>query len=274
MILSEPRAGWLRQRCKMNSTDHSLNITCTSPIDQRRDERGFPIGGAELLNWDFKDEALNSTTQQINRQKSARHLEILQFDASEPLAVFYDHKRKRGNLATLTHCDCTDFNRRKNVKPCMHIYRVGIEVGLIEPKYFGWQAQFVLAAKHSREETERLQKLPSDPSRWGGWAAEVHESGIQRNRQYRAYLIRDCEIGAVYETALHEKPCAWRIHGYNLTLDRCDCPDFWKRKLPCKHIYAAALASQLKLPLTQQDYQTARDQGLEMVFQFPKSPQP
>jgi hypothetical protein len=77
--------------------------------------------GPQLVNWDYKDETLNTTTQQINRQKSARHLEILQFDSSEPRAVFYDHKRKRGNMATLTICDCGDFNRQKNVKPCMHI---------------------------------------------------------------------------------------------------------------------------------------------------------
>jgi len=41
-----------------------------------------------LQNWNFYDEELNSTTQQVNRQKSTRHLEILQFDPSVPRAVF------------------------------------------------------------------------------------------------------------------------------------------------------------------------------------------
>ena len=46
-----------------------------------------------LANWNFKDEAANSTTQQINRQKSARNLEVIEFDASEPRAVFFDPKQ-------------------------------------------------------------------------------------------------------------------------------------------------------------------------------------
>jgi len=46
-----------------------------------------------LIDWNFQDEAANSTTPQINRQKSARNLEILQFDPSEPHAVFFDSKR-------------------------------------------------------------------------------------------------------------------------------------------------------------------------------------
>ena len=225
----------------------------------------------ELTSWDFKDEALNSTNQQINRQKSARHLEIFQFDPSEPRAVFYDHKRKRANVATLTHCDCNDFNRQKNVKPCMHIYRVAIEVGLIEPKYFGWQARFVIAARFSREETERLQRIPTDAGNWGGWASEIHESGIQKNRQYRAYSIGKFDI--VLETAAHQTACGWCIHGYKVTLDSCNCIDFLKRKLPCKHIYAAALVSQISLPLTEADFEAARERGLEMVFQFPISNQ-
>jgi hypothetical protein len=226
----------------------------------------------KLANWDYGNEALNSTTQQINRQKSARHLEILQFDPSEPRAVFYDHKRKRANMATLTVCDCNDFNRQtssKIVKPCMHIYRLAIEIGLIEPKYFGWQAQFVIAAKLSREETERLQRLPLDPSQWGGWTSAIHDSGIQRNRQYRAYLIRDTEIEAINETSAHQRPCSWHIHGYKVMLDSCSCLDFLKRKLPCKHIYAAALASGIGLPLREADFDAALQQGLEMVFQFP-----
>src|SRR4029077_15449784 len=41
-----------------------------------------------LQNWNFYDEELNSTTQQVNRQKSTLHLEILQFDPSVPRAVF------------------------------------------------------------------------------------------------------------------------------------------------------------------------------------------
>lgn len=224
-----------------------------------------------LTNWNFQDEAANSTTQQINRQKSARNLEILQFDPSEPRAVFFDPKRNNRQIATLTHCDCNDFNLaglslRKTFKPCMHIYRLAIELGVIEAKYLDHRARFALAGTLSREETDRLQRLAPDPKQWGSWALEIHASGVQRNRQYRAYLIYHDERDAVREIA-----GGWRIHDYTVILDHCECPDFLDRKLPCKHIYAAALASKISLPFTDADYEAARNRGLEIVFEFPTS---
>ncbi|MGD0872853.1 MAG: SWIM zinc finger family protein [Bryobacteraceae bacterium] len=224
-----------------------------------------------LTNWNFQDEGANSTTQQINRQKSARNLEILQFDPSEPRAVFVDPKRNNRQTATLTRCDCNDFNLagsspRKTFKPCMHIYRLAIELGLIEARYLDHRARFALADTLSREETQRLQRLAPDPKQWGCWAPEIHASGVQRNRQYRAYLIYHDEHGAVRETA-----GGWRTHDYSATLDHCECPDFLNRKLPCKHIYAAALASKISVPFTDADYEAARNRGLEIVFEFPTS---
>jgi len=224
-----------------------------------------------LTNWNFQDGTANSTTQQINRQKSARNLEILQFDPSEPRAVFFDPKRNNRQTATLTHCDCNDFNLagsspRKTFKPCMHIYRLAIELGLIEAKYLDHRARFALAGTLSREETQRLQRLAPDPRQWGNWALEIHASGVQRNRQYRAHLIYHDE-----DEAVHETTGGWRIHDYSVTLDHCECPDFLDRKLPCKHIYAAALASRISLAFTDADYEAAKSQGLEIVFEFPAS---
>jgi predicted nucleic acid-binding Zn finger protein len=224
-----------------------------------------------LTNWNFQDEAANATTQQINRQKSARNLEILQFDASEPRAVYFDPKRNTRNTATLTECDCNDFNLagrapRKEFKPCMHIYRLAIELGLIRAKYLDHDARYALASRLSREEMQRLQELSPDASQWGGWAAEVHASGIQRNRQYRAYLIYCDEYDAIRST-----DNGWRIHDYNVLLNHCGCMDFFDRKLQCKHIYAAAIASKIGLPFTHMDYEAAKKQGLGIVFEFPTS---
>jgi hypothetical protein len=106
-----------------------------------------------LTHWDFSDEAANPTTQQINRQKSARNLDILQFDPSEPRAVFFDPKRGNRQTATLGQCDCSDFNLagsspRKTFKPCMHIYRLAIELDLIEPKCLDHRARFALAGPY------------------------------------------------------------------------------------------------------------------------------
>jgi SWIM zinc finger len=219
-----------------------------------------------LINWNFQDEAANSTTPQINRQKSARNLEILQFDPSEPRAVFFDSKRNEKHTATLTQCDCNDFTRLKVPKPCMHIYRLAIELGLIEAKYLDRRARHALVPTLSREETQRLRLLAADPNQWGCWASEIHGFGTQLNRQYRAYSIYYDESGSVSKTA-----DGWLIHGYSATLDYCACKDFFDRNLPCKHIYAAALDSKISLPLTYAGYDAARKQALEIVFEFRSS---
>jgi hypothetical protein len=222
-----------------------------------------------LTNWDFKDETTNSTTQQINRQKSARNLEIVQFDPSEPRAVFFDPKRGTKNTATLSECGCNDFNfagtsPRKEFKPCMHIYRLAIELGLIEAKYLDHDARFALVGVRSRLETERLQRLLLDSTQWGDWSSEIHASGIQRNRQYRAYLIIFAE-----QNSIRQSQTGWMVHDYNVRLNQCDCMDFCERRLPCKHIYAAALAAGISLPLSQSECESAREKGFEIVFEFP-----
>ncbi len=212
-----------------------------------------------LANWDFKDDAANSTTQQINRQKSARNLEILQFDPSGPRAVFFDPKRNNEQTATLSRCDCNDFNlsgssQRKTFKPCMHIYRLAIELGLIEAKYLDSRLRSVPAGVSSPEEILRFQQLPRDKSQWGSWACQIHTCGDQRNRQHRAYSIIHDE-----QDAIREIDGGWIIHGYSVTLQTCECVDFVDRRLPCKHIYAAALASKIILPFTYADYQAVKN---------------
>lgn len=222
-----------------------------------------------LTDWNFRDNAANSTIQQINRQKSARNLQILQFDPSEPRAVFSDPTRSDKHTATLRECSCRDFNftgtnPRKTFKPCMHIYRLAIELGLIDAKYLDHRARFAQASMLSREETQRLQDLRRDASQWGGWSAEIHKSGVQRNRQYRGYAIIFDE-----HEPLSGKVDHWNIHGYDVNLDACECMDFVDRRLPCKHIYAAAIASKIALPFTQKDYESAKRQGIEIVYEFP-----
>jgi hypothetical protein len=221
-----------------------------------------------LTNWNFKDQAANSTVPQVNRQKSARNLEILAFDPSEPRAVFFDPKRNARNTATLSQCDCTDFRfigktPRHDYKPCMHIYRLAIELGLIEAKYLDHHARFASVTMLSHEETLRLQSLAADTTQWGGWRQETHLSGVQKNRQYRAYLIVNEE-----PPGIQKNERGWTIHGYTVSLDRCGCMDFSERKLPCKHIYAAAITAAIELPFSQRDYETARKNGQEIVFEF------
>src|SRR5882724_3108893 len=250
-----------------------------------------------LANWNFNDEAANSTTPQINRQKSARNLAIVEFDPSVPRCVFLDAKRGTRNTATLTQCDCKDFSLvgstpRKTFKPCMHIYRLAIELHIIEAKYIDHNARQRLVGTLAREETQRLLRFPTDKTQWGGWASEIHHSGMQKTRQYRGYAISQGEDGAI-----RVMESGWFIHGYMVTLATCDCMHFREYKLPCKHIYAAALRSKVCLPFTFAEYEAAErnwkyvplylggrgftfaeyeakgDKGLAIAFDFPEPPQ-
>lgn len=83
-----------------------------------------------LTNWNFSDESANSTIQQINRQKSARNLQILQFDPSEPRAVFFDPTRSDKSTATLNKCNCRDFNLREQMRERL-LSRACISTGLL-----------------------------------------------------------------------------------------------------------------------------------------------
>ncbi len=218
--------------------------------------------------WDFKDPLINSTTPQINRQKSARNLTVIMIDKPNTTGVFWDAKKGTRTTATLAKCDCKDFNfsgnaSRKTFKPCMHIYRLAMELGLLDAKYEDHRAIEMRIAQQKELETLRLQSLNRDPTQWGGWDKLVHEAGIQKNRQYRGYFILDDDADEMRKVR-----DGWVIHEYYVTLEACECADFISRILPCKHIYATALVSGIALPLTREEFISAKNQGLDNVFRY------
>ncbi|MDD5008188.1 MAG: SWIM zinc finger domain-containing protein [Syntrophorhabdaceae bacterium] len=221
-----------------------------------------------LRNWNFSNLVSNSAISQINRQKSARNLTVISIDLKNKAGVFLDPKKDTRNSCSLERCDCKDFNfagdsPRKKFKPCMHIYRLAAEMGLLELKYDDARAREAKVVQQKQAETARLQGLPRDADKWGGWNAAIHESGIQKNRQFRAYLIQ--EEGT--ESVCRQED-AWVIHDHEVTLSECECEDFLDRQLPCKHIYAVALACGLELPLTETDVANAKSRGRDYVFKF------
>lgn len=225
-----------------------------------------------LEQWDFADEAVNSTAGLINRQKSAGNLIVLALDEEGRTGVFLDREKKLQSTASLSACACRDFSfvgkvSRKIFQPCKHIYRLAMELGLIEPRYLDHEAREALRVRglgeRKRIEDDRLLSLGRDATQWGGWPTQVHRSGLQLNRQYRAYFIIEDEADLV-----RREGTGWRVREYVVTLDACECNDFGDRRLPCKHIYAAALQGGCALPLSRAEYLSARRQGLEIVFAF------
>ena len=145
----------------------------------------------------------------------------------------------------------------------MHIYRLAIELGLLEAKYEDHRTKEAIIVQQKQEETVRLQTLNRDLGSWGGWDRLVHEADIQKNRQYRGYFILNDDANEVQKVNN-----GWVIHEYYVTLEACECLDFITRLLPCKHIYAAALMSGITLPLTQAEYIATKNKGLGNVFSY------
>lgn len=204
----------------------------------------------DITGWDFTDNVLNSTTQLINRQKSAMNLEILRLNKTKRKAFFFDPKN--GEIkASLASCECRDFNfsgksHKKKFTPCMHIYRIAIELELMPVKYLDRKAQLALMSYQERklDEAKRLREIPSDPTQWGSWAEKVHSPRCQQDRQYRAYELMEEKSGFSYHTGL----------------DSCSCPDFNERGAPCKHIYYLALTKGYDLKVTREDFELEKNQ--------------
>jgi len=225
-----------------------------------------------LESWDFADDALNGTTSLTNRQKSAAHLAVAALDRTARTASFLDVEHQTKSQTSLQSCDCRDFlfvgrTPRKKLQPCMHIYRLAMELGLMEPHYLDHTGRQAVhrgnIGQLKQTEDVRLRDLGRDPKAWGGWPAAVHQSGLQRNRQYRAYFLVDDE-----RSSMLQKDSGWRVRDYLTALDDCSCPDFGERQLPCKHIYAIAILERLAIALSWGEYEVARQRGQPIVFEF------
>lgn len=209
--------------------------------------------GGKLNQWDFSDQELNTKLQQVNRQKSALNLKIIDFDKDAGTGVFWD--KKNGEIkATLEECGCKDFNfagrsPRKKFAPCMHIYRLAFEMEILKPVFFDSRESA------RRAEIKLLQEKRKDPSQWGEWKFTIHFYNIQRKRQVRAYDMEN------EHHKINKQQKNGMIHGYNTTLNTCTCPDFKERKLPCKHIYCLALLLGIPLETTPSEYTNYKNEG-------------
>lgn len=209
------------------------------------------MGG--LGKWNFSDQEINAKSQQVNRQKSAIKLKVIELNKAKGIGVFWD-KRNGEIKASLTNCECKDFNfsgksTRKTFVPCMHIYRLAIAMELMIPVFFDTKE------KKRHEEIKLLQEKRKDPTQWGEWNFKIHLYNVQKKRQVSAYDIREeshNNINIDYKSDV--------LHGYETTLSTCKCPDYMERKLPCKHIYYLALLLREKLEITESDYENYKEE--------------
>jgi hypothetical protein len=77
---------------------------------------------------------------------------------------------------------------RKTFAPCMHIYRLAIELGLFSSKHYDEKVSLANLNPEEKKDHElkRIQNIEHDDTPWGSWGMPVHNSLQQTDRQHQS----------------------------------------------------------------------------------------
>jgi hypothetical protein len=202
---------------------------------------------AKALGWDYSDPELNGTTPRINRQKSARHIEIQEIDREAKRGITLDPDGVT-HVTSTQACDCVDFMRQKTTfQPCKHMYRLAAELGLLELAHKDrkeadkeqravdreFRKRFPPGKSDRQIREEWLRQLRTNLPDWDSWDPCIHDDLDQIKRASSAAELVKSGI-PITKSAF----AGFRVGDYYTSYTNCDCPDFRSRGLPCKHMYA------------------------------------
>jgi transcriptional antiterminator Rof (Rho-off) len=173
-----------------------------------------------LKEWPEWDSSVHGDDAQIERQGRAMTYkftydvngltETARFSSTSDLP-YYD--------TSLSQCTCHDFQDRH--LPCKHMYRLAVELGVVEivrrPSGGG-----SAASKKLLEEVKASENIDSHPEQ------------IKRMEKARGAKMAPLSIDYASKTAIF--PGSGKTP-YETTVDTCTCRDYVVRRLPCKHIY-------------------------------------
>ncbi len=96
---------------------------------------------------------------------------------------------------------------------------------------------------------------------FGKWPEGTHDNPEQQKR------VKSAQSKKVTPTSVNTENKTGVFGGssktpYQVTLDKCTCADYIRRKLPCKHIYRLAM----ELELFSGDYETSSNPGIDMAL--------
>ena len=118
---------------------------------------------------------------------------------------------------SLSSCNCYYFQEVK--LPCKHMYRLAVELGLIE----------IISRKHDKAFVKgQLDEIRDSDN------VDAHPEQMKRQKSSMDKKCTPMEINHEAKTAVFsgsgKKP-------YETTIEVCTCRDYFVRRLPCKHIY-------------------------------------
>lgn len=170
-----------------------------------------------LADWPDWNYEIHNDKAQIERQSRAMNYPFsFEINKENNTAHFSSTSELPYYETSLTSCNCGDFEKRK--LPCKHIYRLAVELGIIEiiNRKPGGYNEDVLAEIYASDDMnnhpEQLKRIKSAQS------AKTTPSSIDREKRTGIF------------PGSGKKP-------YETTLQSCTCRDFFVRGLPCKHIY-------------------------------------
>lgn len=172
------------------------------------------IGRCKFLkDWTDWDDSVHADEAQIVRQGKAM---------TYPFDFVADREKQRAWFSSTTlmpyydthldRCDCGDFQERG--LPCKHIYRLAVELGVIE------------IIKRPSFDKDKVKEIKA--------SNDIDSTPDQIKRQKSA---EKCKVIAIdYENKTGIFAGSGKTP-YQTTVDACTCRDFFVRRLPCKHIY-------------------------------------
>lgn len=166
-----------------------------------------------LKEWPEWDVSVHDDEAQISRQARCMTYPFsFDIDENKKTARFSSTTDLPYYETSLSGCTCYDFQERH--LPCKHMYRLAVELGIIE------------IIKRSSFDRERIDEIKN--------SSDVDSDPDQMKRQKSAAKCKVVSIDYKAKTAIF---AGSGKTPYETTLDSCTCRDFVVRKLPCKHIY-------------------------------------
>lgn len=163
-------------------------------------------------DWDYSIHCDKSQTDRQGRSitypftfKINKYSQSARFSSTSELP-YYD--------TTLSSCTCMDFQERK--LPCKHIYRLALELGIID------------IVKRPAFDKEKLASIKE--------SSDIDNEPDQLKRQKSGMSAKCTPTEIDYDN----KTAIFKGSGktpYTTTETTCTCRDYFVRKLPCKHIY-------------------------------------
>lgn len=195
------------------SDDIQTNISEKSPVST------IIYGRCRFIqNWSDWDYTIHEDPAQIDRQGWAMTYPFsFEINRDQQTAYFSSTSDLPYYDTSLHKCNCHDFQKRQ--LPCKHIYRLAVELGIIE---IIRRSSGSHVAKNLLDEIRNSEDIDSHPEQ------------VKRMKKAKDVKMAPISIDYVTQTAIFsgsgKKP-------YETTVDSCTCRDYFVRRLPCKHIY-------------------------------------